>query len=238
MAQNRVIVKEGVGTRAEYSADGSTWALIPGAQSWTENPNPATTTQSGNFLQADQSTGQVGVPTIDIALDPYVQTHPAFRAIRRAAVGTASDPTPTKMWFRYTTKQGERLASDATARTAEIAVTTGAVTFAGTEGEDAQKARWLTNDYSLGLALVIGGTVYPVASIASDGAITVVNADGSSISGAVAASAYSIVEPSERETALCRVMSLSKGIPYDGHITGSISIAPNTQLGEPVAVYA
>ena len=233
MAKDKVVVYDTTGTRVEFSLDGATWQLIPGAMEWGSGGGDAPVTPSSNFLQSQQSVGRITPPTITIPIDPLVSIHPAFKrlATERAA-GRA-------VWFRYTTPQEELLAV-AAARLAAVAITTGAVTFSGTESEDTQKERWTQDDFSLGLALRIGNALYPVDTISDDGDLVVVTADGEAPTQAVAATQYSIVRPSERQTMRGRIVgstNTNKTLSADSHATGTLTIAPSTVPDEAVPVY-
>ena len=232
MAKDLTIAQEGVGTDVEISFSGDTgYMLIPGAENVDAPTGTAESTTSQNFKQEFQSTGGIPPGQITVAVDPWVSLHPTVQRIYDAA-----DDKST-VWLRWTTPQEELLGVDAS-RTAAVAITTGAVTFAGTEGSDVQEARWTEEEFSAGLALRIGGKLYPVASIADDGKLVVV--DGETFAAptqAVAAAQYSIVRPGTRRKAACRIANISTTTPSAGHETGTIQFNPKTSVQKPVPVY-
>ena len=234
MAQNLTVALEGTNSDIEVSFggdDNASYELLPGAASVDDPGGSAPSTQSQNFKQEFQSTGGIPPADVTVELDPFVGIHPTIQKLYDAAANK------TSTWLRWTTAKESLLDAEAAKRTAAIA-TTGVVTFAGTDGEDAQKARWTTETFSVGLALLIAGKLYPVSDIAADGAITVV--DGETYAAptqAVAATAYAIVRPGTRKKALCRIGQLSVSTPNDGHVTGSVVFRPKTPVVKPEPVY-
>lgn len=234
MAKDRTIIREGVGTRVEVLLPGATdYRLLPGAASLSDSGGDAPSTTSKNFLQSQTSVGAPTPPPETITVDPWIGTHPVSNGLIKAL------RNKTSVGYRSTSAQEEILAEAAGVRQLTIAVG-GVVSFAGTEAEATQKARWTEDDFSIGLALLADGNLYPVDSITDDGTVSVVKADLSPIAAGDAVAAaedYAIVQPGERTEGRCRVMSINRSAETDGHYTATIVLQPRQFLSEPTPIY-
>ena len=235
MAAGKTIAQEGVDTTVEISTGGDLDAAfeeLPGSESVDDPGGQAETQTSRNFKQQFQSTGGIPPAPITVALDPFVSLHPTIQKLRKAAADK------TSVWLRYTTSSETLLPLDAAARTVAFSAA-GVATFAGTDGKDAQEARWQDEDYSIGLAIrLANGTLYPIKSISDAGVPTVVDAEFNDLTAQVAAVGYSIVRPGTRQSMLCRIANIAKNTPSAGHVTGSVTFNPKTVPGPEVPVYA
>lgn len=235
MAKDKTIILEGVGTRVEVMLPGaSTFRLLPGAASISDSGGDAPSTTSKNFLQSQTSVGAPTPPPETVNIDPYIGTHPVMNGLHKALRNKAA------VGYRSTSAQDEILPVAAGVRQLTIAAG-GVVSFAGTETEAVQKARWMEDDFSIGLALQADGKLWPVDEIAADGTVTVVRADLDPVEAGdaiAAAEDYAIVQPGERVEGRCRVMSINRSAETDGHYTATMVLQPRQFLSLPEPVYS
>ena len=205
--------------KLEYSSDnGSSWNEIPGISGYTESGGEAPERDVVAFSGVAKRSGHPRVPSIEVNA-VYSPSHPAWKAVRKASL----DRDVLK--FRLTTAEEEIFSVNSSGNTVAIAITTGVVTFAGTQQPGASEC------LSPGQVIKVGSSKHVIDSINDSGKPVVKPAPDQAVD---AVTNYSIVLPSLRRGPFDATVRLAGNVSLEteGDLTTSLMLSPRGQLPE------
>ncbi|WP_425154850.1 hypothetical protein [Candidatus Palauibacter sp.] len=220
---SKVVLVEGTDAKLEVSNDGGTiFHDVPFAGSITYSGSEAPTFEVAPFEGVGQGVGKPRIGSIEVGVLSYVPELGVY-GILEDAFDDGSILT-----FRITTKE-EQLDPEVTGDTIAIA-TSGLVTFAGTRDPN-----FTGDEYGRGLVLETqAGAKYRVDAVSAAGAVTVAPKP----SAAVAATRYSILNPSRRVGPFRGKVSALRNfeLPAGGAMSSGLTIIPRARLPRWVVV--
>lgn len=214
--------------RLQCRFDGeAAWKEVDGASDITETEVAGASTTTASFRNAVTDVAPPGVGSLGITVPLWLPSNPVHRRLARAAKGGEN------VAIRFATRHRELFpAVDSAVASAAIAAATGVVTFTGTGPPDLS-----TGDYGSGIALLIGGAIYPCRILYSEDGSVAANAviADPAPGSAVAAAAFSILIPSMRWQILSGkfpaggAIALSQGV----FVSSSLTYQPASAVPEP-----
>ncbi len=206
------------GSTVEVSKDGTTFSDIPWIGDIAGSGGEAPESDIPTLTAIGKITGAPRVSSISISVLSYVPNLPVWDTLHDAYANR------TPLTFRIRTKEIEQHTASGAGNTAAIAATTGIVTFAG------DKPDFTSNQYEIGLALLVGGKRYTISAISSTGVLTVSPAPAAAVTATIS---WKIIIPRLQlgDPFLGNVRSMGNfNIPAEGVMNTNLEITPRNLL--------
>ena len=168
----------------EASSDGATWIDVPFIGDVSASPGTTPETDIITFTEIGKIRGKTRVPTLNVTVPAYVPNLPIWKTIIDAAQGSQY------LNWRLTTLERPIFEADSGTPMAAVSAA-GVLTLSGVGAPDLE-----TEDYGIGLAVVVGGKAYTLVDITGSKTAVVAPVPGAAVA---ADDAFSIVVPSLRK---------------------------------------